>query len=139
MLALERLSAISEGDLPSHILYTTPPEVEIDDSDTPPRVQSTVSPPRVQEAATPPRVVHPTVTHIMVPNSHRRLHPTPCLAVTPSTPHIMVRRSATQQHFSSDMLADTVQQANHVFSLPAGPAIKTAKNATNNAPVILMP
>jgi hypothetical protein len=34
------------------------------------------------------------------------------------------------------MLAETVQQANHCFSLPTRPAIKTAKSATKNAPVI---
>jgi hypothetical protein len=42
----------------------------------------------------------------------------------------MIRRSATQQNVSSDMLAETVQQANHVFSFPTGPSIKTAKNGT---------
>jgi hypothetical protein len=51
----------------------------------------------------------------------------------------MVRRSATQQNVSSDMLAETVQQAYHVFSLPTGPVIKTANSATKNAPVIIMP
>jgi hypothetical protein len=37
------------------------------------------------------------------------------------------------------MLAETVQQANHVFSFPNGPVSKTAKSATNNAPVIIIP
>jgi hypothetical protein len=36
------------------------------------------------------------------------------------------------------MLAETVQQANHIFSLPAGPAIRTAKSATKTASVIIM-
>jgi hypothetical protein len=51
----------------------------------------------------------------------------------------MIRRSATQQNLSIDMLAETVQQANHVSSLPTGPAIKTAKIATKTASVMIMP
>jgi DNA topoisomerase IB len=51
----------------------------------------------------------------------------------------MSRRSATQQDLSSDMLTETVQQDTHVFSLPTGPAIKTAKSATDTASVIIMP
>jgi hypothetical protein len=51
----------------------------------------------------------------------------------------MIRRGATQQNISSDTLAETVQQANHVFSLPTGPTIRTAKNTTKFAPVIIMP
>jgi hypothetical protein len=116
-----------------------PPQVEIVDSDTLPRAQITVSPPRVPHAATTPRVVQPTVTHITTPNSHRRLNPTPRRAVTPSTPYPMIRRSAAQQHLSSDMLPETVQQVSHIFSLPTVPAIKTAKIATKTASVIIMP
>jgi hypothetical protein len=37
------------------------------------------------------------------------------------------------------MLAETVQQANHVVSLPTGPSIKTAESATKNAPAIIRP
>jgi hypothetical protein len=39
----------------------------------------------------------------------------------------MVRRSAAPQNLSSEMLSETVQQENHVFSLPTGPAIKLQK------------
>jgi hypothetical protein len=49
----------------------------------------------------------------------------------------MIRRSATQQNLSNDMIAETVQQFNHVFSLPTGPAIRTAKRTTNTAPFII--
>jgi hypothetical protein len=114
MLALERLSTIFA-------------QVEIIDSDTPPRVRIIVSPLMVQNAATPPGVVQPAVTHVTVPNSHRRLLTTPCRAVAHATPHPMARRSTTQQNLSSDMLAETVQQVNHVFCLPTGPAIKKQK------------
>jgi hypothetical protein len=51
----------------------------------------------------------------------------------------MIRRSATQQNLSSDMLAEIVQQANHIFSLPTGPTIRTAKSATKTVPVIITP
>jgi hypothetical protein len=99
----------------------------------------TVSPPRVPHTATPPRVVQPIVIHIAIPNLHRRLNPTPCREVTPSTPHTMIRRSDTQQHLSNDMLAETVQQENQVFSLSTGPtAIKTIIIA-KTARVIIMP
>jgi hypothetical protein len=83
--------------------------------------------------------VQPTVTHITASHSHIILIPTPCRAVTPATPHYMMRRSAIQQNLSNYMLAETVQQANHVFSLPIGPAIRSAKSTTNNTPVIIMP
>jgi hypothetical protein len=51
----------------------------------------------------------------------------------------MIRRSENQQKLSSDMLAETVQQANFFLSLPTGPSIKTEKSATKNASVIIMP
>jgi hypothetical protein len=92
-----------------------PTQVEITDSDTPPRVKITVSPPRVQNEAAPPRVVQPTVTYITTPKSHRILSPTPCRA------------------------AEIVQQSNHVLSLPTGPTIRSATSTTNNTPVIIMP
>jgi hypothetical protein len=76
--------------------------------------------------------------YVKAPTSHRELHPTPCRAVALYTPHHMVRRSATQQNLSSDMLAEPVQKANHVLSFHTGPAIQTAKSATENAPVIIM-
>jgi hypothetical protein len=93
----------------------------------------------VQKEATRPRVVQPTVIHVTVPNSHRILQPTSCRVVTSSTSHPMVRRSADPQNLSSDMLAEMVQQTNHVFRLPTGPRIKTSKRADKNTPVIIMP
>jgi hypothetical protein len=115
MLTLKQLSAIFEGALPSHKSNMMSPQVKIADSDTTLRVQITVAPLMVQRAATPVRVVQPPVTHDTMSNSHRRLQPTPCRAVIPSTPHPMVRRSAPPHNLSSDMLAETVQQENHVF------------------------
>jgi hypothetical protein len=51
----------------------------------------------------------------------------------------MVRISAVQQNWSNEMLSETVQQAFHVFSLPTGPTIKTAKRAIKNSPIVIMP
>jgi hypothetical protein len=51
----------------------------------------------------------------------------------------MLQRSKHQQNLSNDMLADTVQQANHVFSLPPGPSIRSSEENTKDTPVIIMP
>jgi hypothetical protein len=88
---------------------------------------------------TPPRVIQPNVTHITIPNSHRRLSPTPCRAVTPTTPHSMIRISAHQQNLSNDMLAKTVQQENHVLYLPTGPPLWSPAENTMNTQIIIMP
>jgi hypothetical protein len=139
MLALKRLAGIFEGALPTHKTVTASPQGEIADSDTPTKVQITVSPPKVPNTATSPRVVQPIVTYIEPPNSHRRLNPTPCRAVTPSTPHPMIRRSVTQQNISNDMLAETVQQPNHIFSLSTGPTVRKIISIAITTPVIIMP
>jgi hypothetical protein len=98
-----------------------------------------VSPPRVINEATPPRLMQPTVTHITTPNSHRRLSSTPCSAVTTTTPHYMIRHSAHQQNLSNDMLAETLQHANHVFSLPTGPSIRSPAENTKDTPITILP
>jgi hypothetical protein len=67
-------------------LLHRPPQGEIADRDTPPKVQITVPPLRVPNTATHMRVVQPIVTHISTTNSHEQLNPTPRRAVTPSTP-----------------------------------------------------
>jgi hypothetical protein len=48
----------------------------------------------------------------------------------------MVRRSAHQQNLSNDMLAETVQQANHVLSLPTVPS---TRSPTKDTQIIIMP
>jgi hypothetical protein len=104
-----------------HIDRSRPPPTEAQISDTPPRVQVAASPPRVQNLAISLKVVLPTITNITVQNSHLLLQPTPRRAVTPPTPHPMVRIIAPPQNLSHDMLAETVQQSNHVLSLPIAP------------------
>jgi hypothetical protein len=51
----------------------------------------------------------------------------------------MIRRSAHQQNLSNDMLAETLQQANHVFALPRGPTIRSPADNTKNTPTIIKP
>jgi hypothetical protein len=138
-LTLARLTAIFEGALPTRKADATSPLLEINENDAPLRVQIEVSPTRVINEATPLRVMQPTGTHTTTPNSHRRLSPTPCRAVTPTTTHSMIRRSAHQQNLSDYMLAETVQQANHVFSLPTGPSIRSPSKNTKDTPIIIMP
>jgi hypothetical protein len=85
-------------------------------------------------------VVLPTITNIIVPNSHPQLQPTPRRAVTPPTPHSMIRRSAQPQNLSHGMIAETVNQAKNVFSLPtAPPSVRTAGMPPKHEPVIIMP
>jgi hypothetical protein len=50
---------------------------------------------------------------------HRRQHTPHRRVVTPQTPHGMLRRSARKQNLSQDMMAETLAQANHCFSIPA--------------------
>jgi hypothetical protein len=85
------------------------PLVEIDDNDTPSRVQIEISPPGVVNEATPLRMMQPTVTHITTPNSYGGLSSIPFISVAPTPSYYMIRRSAHQQNLSNDMLAQTVQ------------------------------
>jgi hypothetical protein len=81
-----------------------------------------------------------TTPNPTTPNSHRRLQITPCRFVTPTTPHHMVRRSAGPLNSSQDMLEETVQQGNHVFTLPTRPsAAPVALKTTKIEQVIIMP
>jgi hypothetical protein len=57
--------------------------------------------------------------------------------VTPQTPHIMVRRSARQQNVSEDMMAETINQANHFFSISA--QTKYTHQPSANTDVIILP
>jgi hypothetical protein len=50
----------------------------------------------------------------------------------------MVRRSAGQHHnLSQDMMAETISQANHCFSISAHP--KTQNSTSSNKKVIILP
>jgi hypothetical protein len=49
------------------------------------------------------------------------------------------KESAAPQNLPDGMLAETVQHANHILSLPTGPANKIANSASKNEPVVIMP
>jgi hypothetical protein len=139
MVALQRLTAIFEGALPARKKDTMSPLCEINDSDAPPREQIAVSPPRVVNGTTPDRAVQPTGITSTTPNSHRRLSTTPARAVTPNTPHTMIRRSIHQQNLKNNMLAETIQQANNVCSLPTGSKIRSPPQEATDTPITIMP
>jgi hypothetical protein len=139
-LALERLADIFEGATRSHTSRVVIPPAKTAGNDAPTRVQITVSPPRVQNTATPQRVGQQTTLSLLTPHSHRRPHTPHNRAVTPPPPHDMVRRSASQKHhLSQDMIAETVNQANHCFSFPTSPSTKTQQKVINDEQIIIMP
>jgi hypothetical protein len=52
----------------------------------------------------------------------------------------MVRRSAGQQYnLSQDMIAETINQANHCFSISTNPEPKNSVKITGNNQVIILP
>jgi hypothetical protein len=52
----------------------------------------------------------------------------------------MVRRSSRQQHsFFQDMMAETISQANHCFSISAHPKTQNSKIGSSNKEVIILP
>jgi hypothetical protein len=126
-LALKRLADIFEGATRHNSRVVIPPAETVGNNATP-RVQITVSPPRVQNAAIQQRVAQQTTSSLLTPNSHRRPHTPQQRAVTPPTPptpHVMVRRSASQKYnLSQDMIAETINQANHCFIFQRAPAPK---------------
>jgi hypothetical protein len=111
-IALKRLAATRQK---TKIVV---PPTEKEDNNAPPRVQTTVSPPRVPNTTAQPMSPQKYITTHSTPNSHRRQKAPAIRAVTPQTPHVMVRRSAPQRYnLSQDMMAETISQANHCFSI----------------------
>jgi hypothetical protein len=94
---------------------------------------------RAVNGTAPTRTIKPTGITRMNQNSHRRLDPTDAISVTPNIPHAMIRRSAHQQNSINDMLAETIQQENHSFSLPTGATIRSATRKAMDATIIIMP
>jgi hypothetical protein len=61
-------------------------------------------------------------------------------AVAPPTPHVMVRRSAGQQHnLSQDMIAKTISQANHCFSILENRKSNNATKLSGTNKIIILP
>jgi hypothetical protein len=100
-------------------------------------VQTTVSPPRVagtNPEQIPLQLIPPSQS---TPNSHRRQQTPVRRIVTPQTPHAMVRRSARQQNLSQDMMAETLNQANHCFSISA--QTKYTHQPSANTGIVILP
>jgi hypothetical protein len=100
-------------------------------------VQTTVSPPRVAGTDTEQISLQPISSSQSTPNSHRRQKTPVRRIVTPQTSHVMVRQSARQQNLSQDMMAETINQANHCFAISAQPHY--TKKLGDNTEVILLP
>jgi hypothetical protein len=115
-IALKRLAGMFASAKPRNKNNPLAPQ-DGTENNAPQRVQTTVSPPRV--AGTDQEQIY--LQHISpsqsTPNSHRRQHIPVRRIVTPQTPHVMVRPSARQQNLSQDMMAETINQANHCFSI----------------------
>jgi hypothetical protein len=87
-------------------------------------------------------VVNTTSSHL-TSNYHRR-QKTPARRAltppTPPTPHVMVRRSAGQQHnLSQDMIAETISQANHCFSIIENQKLNNATKLSGTNKIIILP
>jgi hypothetical protein len=93
------------------------------ESYAPQRVRTTVSPPRVTSQNPDQTSLQEIISPHSTPNSHRRQQTPHRRVVTPQTPHGMVRRSARHHNLSQDMMAETLAQANHCFSISANTKI----------------
>jgi pyruvate-formate lyase-activating enzyme len=102
LIALKKLAAIFYSALPKNKQRTTTPLIR-NTSESPQRVECTVSPHTKLMNDSAPRVVEPTSSNQKNQNSHRRLQ---------TTPHHMTRRSAEPPNLSQDMLDETIQRAN---------------------------
>jgi hypothetical protein len=135
---LKRLAGIFEGakQRKSKVVITPTDGVE---NAAPPRVQNTVSPPRVANTTAQQVSPQPNTASHSTPNFHRRQKTPTRRAVTPQTPHVMVRRRVGQQHnLSQDMIAETISQANHCFSISTNPHPKNSTILSGNNEVIIL-
>jgi hypothetical protein len=138
-IAFKRLASIFEGAKQRKTKNIITPNDGIENT-APPRVQTTASPPRVAGTDIQQIYPQPNTSSHSTPNSHRRQKTPARRAVTPQTPHVMVRRSARQKHnLSQDMMAETITQANHCFSISAQPKTLNSKKPSDNRNVIILP
>jgi hypothetical protein len=117
-IALRKLANTFVSAKLKHANDKLAPQDEIENS-APQRVQTTISPPRVASKYPNQTSLQHIIPSQSTPNSHRRQQTPNRRIVTPHTPHGMVRRSTRQQNLSQDMMAETLAQANHCFSISA--------------------
>jgi hypothetical protein len=137
-IALRRLASIFEGAKQCKSKTTLTPKDGIENN-APERVQTAVSPPRVAGTDAEQPSLQPITSSQSTPNSHRKQKTPARRIVTPQTPHVMVRRSARQHLFPQDMMAETINQANHCFAISAQPQTPYTKKPSDNTEVVLLP
>jgi hypothetical protein len=138
-LDLKRLADIFEGATRQKSKVVIPPTERVENV-APLRVQNTVSPLRVENTTAQQIPTQKIISSHLTPNSHQRQHTPNRRAVTPPTPHVMVRRSAGQQYnLSHDMIAETINQANHCFSTSTDPKPKNRIKVNGNHQIIILP
>jgi hypothetical protein len=138
-LALKRLADIFEGATRQKSKFVIPSTDRVENV-APMRVQNTVSPPRVQNTEAQKMPSQPPISSHLTPYYHRRHYTHHRRAITPPTPHAMVRRSAGQQYnLSQDMIAETINQANHCFSISTNPEPENSTKLSGNNQVIILP
>jgi hypothetical protein len=126
-IALRKLAAIFEVSKPNKESKKLTPQNEVENN-APQRVQTTVAPPRVEIQDPDQMSIQHIISPRSTPNSHRR-QPTPRRRViTPQTPYVMVRRSARQKNLSQDMMAETLAQVNHCFSISTNTTYSHSSN-----------
>jgi hypothetical protein len=99
-------------------------------NNAPQKVQTTVSPPRVDTQNPNQLPSQHIISPHSPPNSHRR-QPSPRRRVVTPLSHGMARRSARQHNLSQDMMAETLAQANHCFSIFANSTSCRSSNPTS--------
>jgi hypothetical protein len=135
-IALRRLANIFVTAKPKSGNSNLTPQDEIENN-APQRVQTTVSPPRVASQDPDQTSLQNIISPHSTPNSHRRQHTPRRRVVTPQTPHGMLRRSARQQNVSQYMMAETLAQANHCFSISANNKYNQPSNPKTD--IIILP
>jgi hypothetical protein len=136
-IALKRLASIFEGAKQRKSKNTLAPKDGIENT-APQRVQTTVSPPRVAGTDAEQISLQPISSSQSRPNSHRMQNTPAIRLVTSQTPHVVVRHSARQQNLSQDMMAETINQANHCFAISAQPKTQYTEKPSDNTEVILL-
>jgi hypothetical protein len=129
-IALKRLADVFEGATRQKTKVVIPPTDGVEN----------VAPPRVANTTAQQIPPQPTTSSHLTPNSHRRQHTPPRRAITPPTQHGMVRRSAGQKYnLSQDMIAETINQENHCFSISTNPKPKNSTKLSSNNQFIILP
>jgi hypothetical protein len=132
-IALRKLATIFEASKPNKVSEKLTPQNEVKNN-SPQRVQTTVSPPRVDTHNPDQKPIQHIISPRSTPNSHRR-QPTPRRRVITPQSYGMVRRSARQPNLSHDMMAETLAQVNHCFSISANATCCHSSNP--KTPIIL--